>query len=362
MAVAWQASLVQDVHPDYKTKWIGKNFPKWTAFAAETAAVPGSAFRPNKKSQEERARASGDRSEVDPDALEYHLASTLGLLTTHLYWMTKLQDGATVGSAFTNLEVFLGRALSGTKSRCFVSPGLAPADLDAAWPLSSGEIVLPVEGASIRIEGLMAMPRVWEEIAQSDDLPITRSFGTSAAASSSAAPPAAPRLWVPLVHLLCLLQCSAHDACNRVLGQVLRFVAHAVDCGCWVASAQPNALRASVTQANKRARTIGSTLKDQIAEAAAKGEVARTARKVVRCMGKFKLVQQATIQEGSVGDATDIRCGRYWMACQRTMKLPEAGPFLSIGQDGTRVAGLDMLFSCLFSTSLAVGCWMPPMV
>ena len=51
---------MQDIGPDYKTKWIGKRFPKWSHFALEEAGVPASAFMANKKSQQAKARSSGD--------------------------------------------------------------------------------------------------------------------------------------------------------------------------------------------------------------------------------------------------------------------------------------------------------------
>eukprot|EP00974_Lingulodinium_polyedra_P026314 2539531-Lingulodinium_polyedra.AAC.1 len=55
------------------------------------------------------------------------------------------------------------------------------------------------------------------------------------------------------------------------------------------------------------------------------------------------------------------RCGRYWLAGKRAFQKPEAGPFFSIVQDATRVGGLDMLYSALWSSSLSLAMWLPPM-
>eukprot|EP00974_Lingulodinium_polyedra_P074581 7228031-Lingulodinium_polyedra.AAC.1 len=43
------------------------------------------------------------------------------------------------------------------------------------------------------------------------------------------------------------------------------------------------------------------------------------------------------------------RMGRYLLAARRQFDASEAGPFFSLAQDGTRVSGLDMLFTCLYS-------------
>ena len=209
----------------------------------------------------------------------------------------------------------------------------------------------------VRIDGLEAIPRVWEELEH--DLPITRELGGAAAASSDGNPPVAS-LWTPMVHLLCCLQSSTQGTCQPVLAQILRFVAYAVESSTWVATADTNPLRASFTQANKRARVIGQHIKDAIARSSAEGTVARTSRRVVRVMGKFKIGGAKSLKEGSVKAYERIRCGRYLLSCQRSMELPASGPFLSVAQDGTRMGQLDMLYACLYSVSKNVGCWLPP--
>ena len=350
---------MHDIGPDYKTKWIGRGFPKWRHFALEKAGVPASAFMANKKSQQAKACSSGDGPPPDAEALEYHTVSTIGLLMCHLYWLTTQQDECTVASAFTSLECFLQRGLCGASCFCFVEPATAVKDLEECWPLSHGPVALAVEGPMVRIDGLEAIPRVWEELERADDLPITRELGGAAAASSDGNPPVAS-LWTPMVHLLCCLQCSARGTCHLVLAQILRFVAYAVESSTWVATADTNPLRVSVTQANKRARVIGQHIKDAIARSSAEGSVARTSRRVVRVMGKFKIGSAKSIQEGSVRAYECIRAGRYFLACQRSMELPASGPFLSVAQDGTRMGQLDMLYACLYSVSKNVGCWLPP--
>ena len=185
----------------------------------------------------------------------------------------------------------------------------------------------------VRIDGLEAIPRVWEELERADDLPITRELGGAAAASSDGNPPVAS-LWTPMVHLLCCLQSSTQGTCQPVLAQILRFVAYAVESSTWVATADTNPLRVSVTQANKKARVIGQHVKDAIAGSSAEGTVARTSRRVVRVMGKFKIRSAKSIQEASVRAYECIRAGRYFLACQRSMELPASGPFLSVAQDG----------------------------
>ena len=54
------------------------------------------------------------------------------------------------------------------------------------------------------------------------------------------------------------------------------------------------------------------------------------------------------------------RCGRYLQAGKEAFSAPAAGPFYSIVQDATRLGGLDMLYSALFSPSLELGMWLPP--
>ena len=98
-----------DISAAYKTKWIGRGFNKWRHFALEKAGVPASAFMANKRSQQAKARSSGDGPPPDMEALEYHTVSTIGLLMCHLYWFTMQQDECTVASAFTSLECFLQR-------------------------------------------------------------------------------------------------------------------------------------------------------------------------------------------------------------------------------------------------------------
>ena len=266
---------MHDIGPDYKTKWIGKRFPKWSHFALEKAGVPASAFMANKRSQQAKARSSGDGPPPDAEALEYHTVSTIGLLMCHLYWLTTQQDECTVASAFTSLECFLQRGLCGASCFCFVEPATAVKDLEECWPLSHGPVALAVEGHMVRINGLEAIPRVWEELRHA--LPITQELGGAAAASSDGNPPVAS-LWTPMVYLLCCLQCSARGTCHLVLAQILRFVAYAVESSTWVATADTNPLRVSVTQANKKARVIGQHVKDAIAGSSAEGTVARTSR------------------------------------------------------------------------------------
>ena len=90
--------------------------------------------------------------------------STIGLLMCHLYWLTKQQDECTVASAFTSLECFLQRGLCGASCFCFVEPATAVEDLEECWPLSHGPVALAVEGPMVRIDGLAAIPQVWEEL------------------------------------------------------------------------------------------------------------------------------------------------------------------------------------------------------
>ena len=146
----------------------------------------------------------------------------------------------------------------------------------------------------IGIDGLRAVEAVWDEVEEAEGLPLTREASPSQAASSAFAPPP-PRatLWVPAVHLLCLLQCSARSSCQRLFAQLVRLLAYAVEASTWVSSGDNHPLRASVTMANKRARVVGTALKDQIARHAAEGAVARTSRRVVRCMGKIHTSSQA---------------------------------------------------------------------
>ena len=129
----------------------------------------------------------------------------------------------------------------------------------------------------------------------------------------------------------------------------------------WVLEAPNDGLQASTPQGRLRARNYGKKLKDSIGQAAAKAHVARTGQKVVRAMKRFR-PDVAAPPEGSVSGLERARCGRYRLAIQRTFAPGRAGPFFSAAQDGTRVAGLDMLFTCLWSPRIQLGCWLPPMV
>ena len=56
------------------------------------------------------------------------------------------------------------------------------------------------------------------------------------------------------------------------------------------------------------------------------------------------------------------RVSRYWKVAKETFRDPAAGPTFSIVQDATRVGGLDMQFSALWSSALSMAIWLPPMV
>lgn len=52
---------------------------------------------------------------------------------------------------------------------------------------------------------------------------------------------------------------------------------------------------------------------------------------------------------------------RYMVAGRRFFRQADAGPHFSLVQDSTRMGGLDMHYSALYSSSLETAMWLPPM-
>ena len=83
-------------------------------------------------------------------------------------------------------------------------------------------------------------------------------------------------------------------------------------------------------------------------------------KKVVRNMVRFKKRRSPEDQPSNASSYEKQRVGRYFLQSARTFHFTNTGPFISVAEDGTRLAGLDMMYSCLWAPSLGVGCWLPP--
>eukprot|EP00974_Lingulodinium_polyedra_P071953 6963567-Lingulodinium_polyedra.AAC.1 len=123
---------------------------------------------------------------------------------------------------------------------------------------------------------------------------------------------------------------------DELLGQLLRFVAYAIEEGQWMASGSSDPLKTTLPQAKKRARNIPAPVKDAVAKAAAAGDLAYTVGKIAAIRNRFN-ISGGALKPGSVEDSHALRAGRYWLAAKRQFSEESAGPFFSIVQDGTRM-------------------------
>eukprot|EP00974_Lingulodinium_polyedra_P108154 10469173-Lingulodinium_polyedra.AAC.1 len=86
------------------------------------------------------------------------------------------------------------------------------------------------------------------------------------------------------------LKATGGSSSPVVLGlfkQVLRSLALAVEEGPWVAGGSMDPLQQPLPEGPHRLRNLAPTLKESVAEAASKGEVARSGSRVMRLLGRF---------------------------------------------------------------------------
>ena len=84
--------------------------------------------------------------------------------------------------------------------------------------------------------------------------------------------------------------------------------------------------------------------------------MARTGPKVLRGMARLQM-RKDMLDKAIARDVHKTRCGRYWARVKQVFRQADAGPFYSLVQDATRVRGIGVLLTALYSCSLSQGCW-----
>ena len=109
-----------------------------------------------------------------------------------------------------------------------------------------------------------------------------------------------------------------------------------------------------------RARRIPTQLKDAVAREAASGKLARSGQKVLAMMKRMRIRVLTVPFDCRIGNTwTEVPMRKYWGQVQVEMAGVEHQVW-DITWDGTRLSGLDFIFSSMYSPSLRKACWNPP--
>lgn len=285
--------------------------------------------------------------------------STIGVLWLHLHCCVHLSKEGEKAAAWESLQEFVRVAFDQVTTAFLFSSTTSLAQLEGAWPVAAGDMALAVDGPLIEVSQLSKHGRVWAELEAAQGLPVTERVPTHGAAASSSQGVGPPGQWVPLADLLLLLHCSCVSMCQRLAQQLLRFMACVVEQAPWVTEATTNPFQASFPRGSKRRRVVGQSIKDAMAQTAAQGKVGKTVQQVARAMVHFQPGKQ--FEPPAHGQPLHkARMSRYHGLSREVFSFDRMGPFVSVAEDGARIASFDMIYSALYSPLLDVACWMPP--
>ena len=153
---------------------------------------------------------------------------------------------------------------------------------------------------------------------------------------------------------------------GRRFGKVLRSLLAAlslhIEASNWLDTMSPDAIsHAPVPMAITRARRVDPVLREQLAQEAGTGSIARTGGKAVTLLRMIRIwkVRRAS---NSVGHrAIEARAASYLRGCRNAFQ-PEHCNVVTVAMDASRMGGRDTMYLALYSPELKQACWLPPQV
>ena len=139
---------------------------------------------------------------------------------------------------------------------------------------------------------------------------------------------------------------------------ILRWIGMVANYGDWLAQGDTNHFKIPVVEGKQRARKLEPEFRKAVVEMGASGDLFTSNAHCVKVMRKFQLARgmRAFKKANAWNDAS---MARYLCGARRALQGPQ-GRVISLAWDGTRLSGMEFLFSVMHANAKACVC--PPMV
>ena len=159
--------------------------------------------------------------------------------------------------------------------------------------------------------------------------------------------------------LLLALWDGKHEIAKGVAWQLLRWIQWVFEYSClWENFSHDWLDHPLPVGAGGRARRIPQQVKLAIAKMGAQGDIARSGTHALRITKRFR---KMNVGDSSAKHWTRDLLAQYFLESTFAMQRASSKVY-SLAYDETRLSGLGLFFSALWSPSLELGCWNPPMV
>ena len=139
---------------------------------------------------------------------------------------------------------------------------------------------------------------------------------------------------------------------------ILRWIGMVANYGDWLAQGDSSHFKIPVVEGKQRARKLEPEFREAVVEMGASGDLFTSNAHCVKVMRKFQLARgMRAFKEANTWN--DASMARYLCGAQRALQGPQ-GRVISLAWDGTRLSGMEFLFSVMHANAKACVC--PPMV